>query len=240
MRQNIDKKCVLILSGGVDSTTLLYEVVKGGYQVYAIGFGYGQRHIKELDYAAKTCYKLGVPYIIADIPQILGGSALTDKLIEVPEGHYAADNMKITVVPNRNAIMIMLAAGYAESIGASKVFYGVHAGDHFQYWDTRPEFFKAINDVLVLNDLYPVKLKAPFINMTKIDIVKLGIKLSVDYSQTWSCYLGEERPCLKCGTDIERTESFLKNNIKDPLLTNEEWKRAVGYYEEVMGGKLGQ
>ncbi|KKL78982.1 hypothetical protein LCGC14_2019370 [marine sediment metagenome] len=211
------EKCVLILSGGMDSTTLLYYLLDKGYDVHSISFDYGQKHKKELMYAAKTCNCLDVPHKIVKVPDVLGGSALTSDDIDVPEGHYEADNMKITVVPNRNAIFIMLAAGYAESIKAGKVFYGVHAGDHAVYWDCRPEFYEKVNDLLKLNDIFPVKLEASFISMTKDDIVLAGQVLNVDYNLTWSCYKGGEKACGKCGTCVERIEAFKKVGIKDPI-----------------------
>lgn len=212
-------KAVIILSGGVDSTTLLYKLVRENYEVYALSFNYGQRHNKELEMAKKTCEKLGVNHKIVDISSIkelLKGNALTDN-IEVPEGHYNKKNMKITVVPNRNMIFLSLAIAYAINIGVEKVYYAPHSGDHAIYPDCRPEFIETMKKVAKLCDWKKIEIETPFINIDKGDIVMLGKELGVDYSLTWSCYKGGEKPCGKCGTCIERKEAFEKAGIKDPL-----------------------
>ncbi len=141
--------------------------------------------------------------------------------------------MKQTIVPNRNMIFVAIAAGYAVKVGAGKVVYGAHGGDHAIYPDCRKEFVKALDTAVYLGNLWmPVEVEAPFIDMDKSDIVKLGLELGVPYEFTWSCYKGEERPCLKCGTCIERTEAFKKVGVKDPLLTDEEWNEALKILEE--------
>jgi 7-cyano-7-deazaguanine synthase len=200
-------KAVCILSGGMDSTTLLYDMVKK-YKVEAISFDYGQKHFKELRYARKTCEKLGVKCVSVKIPNILGGNALTEDTIDVPEGHYADANMKTTVVPNRNSIFINLAIGYAISIGATVVGYGAHAGDHTIYPDCRPVFLEAMREVAKLCDYTPIEIYAPFINMTKGEVAVLGKELGVDFDLTWSCYKGGEEHCGKCGTCVERIEAL--------------------------------
>lgn len=211
---------VVIVSGGMDSTTLLYKIVKEGEEAYALSFNYGQRHKKELEMVKKICEKLRVPYKIIDITSInelLKGSALTDN-IDVPEGYYEDENMKITVVPNRNMIMLSLAIGYAVSIGAKKVYYAAHSGDHAIYPDCRPRFVEKMNEVSKIANYQPVEVVAPFLHMDKGDIVKLGKELGVDYSLTWTCYKGGEKACGKCGACMERLEAFEKAGLKDPIM----------------------
>ncbi len=213
------EKAVVILSGGMDSTTLLYDAKEKFEKVYALSFNYGQRHSKELEMAKKTCEKLGIDHKIVDITSIqelLKGSSLTDD-IDVPEGHYEQPNMKLTVVPNRNMILLSLAIGYAISLNARNVCYGAHAGDHAIYPDCRKEFVEAMRSVASLCDYEKVKIHAPYLDMDKGDILKRGIELGVDYSLTWTCYKGKEKACGKCGSCIERLEAFKKVGIKDPI-----------------------
>lgn len=212
-------KALVILSGGLDSTTLLYDVISQGYEVQALSFNYGQKHKKEIDCAKATCQELGIPHKIVSLNVLneLASSSLTRDSIEVPEGHYTASNMKSTVVPNRNMVLISLAASYAISEDISNIFYGAHSGDHAIYPDCRPEFVKEIQDVLKICDYLPIELEAPYLTLTKGDILSIGLKLGVDYSQTWTCYNGREKACGKCGSCVERLEAFEKNNTKDPI-----------------------
>ena len=212
-------KVVVILSGGMDSTTLLYDVLSIGFNVSAIGFNYGQKHSKELEYAKKTCNKLKVPYKIVDIDVLndLAPSALTRKDWEVPEGHYEDDNMKQTVVANRNMVLLSLATTYAIGIKAEKVYYGAHFGDHSLYPDCRKEFVEAMQKSIALCDWSNIELEAPYIDKSKGDIVKRGIELKVDYKLTWSCYKGEGLSCGVCGTCRERLEAFKVAGIEDPI-----------------------
>lgn len=214
------EKVVVIYSGGMDSFTVLHRALADGYDVYALSFNYGQRHNKELQYAADVCAKLDVHHLITDITQInqlLQGSSLTSTDIDVAEGHYAADNMKSTIVPNRNMILLSLAVGYAVSLKAEKVFYGAHSGDHTIYPDCRPEFVHAMNDVTRIANFEPVEIVSPFLNEDKIDILRYGLSLGLDYGQTWTCYNGREKACGKCGSCVERLEAFAANGIADPL-----------------------
>lgn len=213
-------KAIVILSGGMDSTTLLYKVLADGYKVEALSFNYGQRHKKELDYAKATCWKLGISHNVVDVSAInslVQGSALTSD-IDVPEGHYAEESMKATVVPNRNMIMLSLATAYAVSRNAEHVFFGAHAGDHEIYPDCRPEFVEKLSAVTQIANYTPVTIHAPFLSMDKGDIAILGKKINVNYSLTWTCYKGLEEPCQKCGACVERAEAFAKANMIDPLL----------------------
>jgi len=213
------EKVVVIYSGGMDSYTVLNHALKQGLEVYALTFDYGQRHVKEIEYAKKACSELGVHHKIVDISainSIIAGSSLTDD-IEVPEGHYEADNMKQTVVPNRNMILLSLAVGYAVSLEATKVFYGAHSGDHAIYPDCRPEFVKKMQDVCAIANYEAVDIVVPYLNVDKIAILTDGLKMGLDYSNTWTCYNGREKACGKCGACQERLEAFEENNTIDPL-----------------------
>jgi len=215
------RKAVILASGGVDSTTLLYDIKKQGYEVYALSVNYNQKHSQELTCIQKTCKKLKIPHKIIDLSvigkQLLGRSALTSKSIKIPVGDYKKSNMKLTVVPNRNMILLSLAAGYAITIGARKVFYGAHAGDHAIYPDCRKVFVQALKRAILLADWKPVELEAPYLNLSKSGIVKRGIRLRVDYSLTWSCYKGGKKACGKCGTCRERLTAFKKAKMIDPV-----------------------
>lgn len=212
-------RTVLIYSGGMDSTTLLYKLLNDGDYVEAVSFNYGQRHNIELKQAAKTCKRLKVPHTIVDISfikKLVSNSALTGK-IKVPHGHYEAENMKLTVVPNRNMIMASIAIGYAVNKNFDRVAMGVHAGDHAIYPDCRPEFIRELNHVAKIANFKPIEIYAPFLKWDKGDIAIKGKELGVDYSLTHTCYEGKAKPCGKCGACQERKEAFSKANTKDPL-----------------------
>ncbi|WP_417534308.1 7-cyano-7-deazaguanine synthase QueC [Marinobacterium stanieri] len=214
------EKVVVVYSGGMDSFTVLHRALRDGFDVYALSFNYGQRHSKELRYAKLVCEELGVPHRITDITeinQLLQGSSLTSSDIEVAEGHYAADNMKTTVVPNRNMILLSLAVGYAVSLGAKVVFYGAHSGDHTIYPDCRPEFVQAMNSVTQIANFEPVEIVSPFLDDDKTEILRYGLGLGLDYAKTWTCYNGREEACGKCGSCVERLEAFAVNGFTDPL-----------------------
>jgi 7-cyano-7-deazaguanine synthase len=213
------EKVVVIYSGGMDSYTVLNKAVKQGYEVYALTFNYGQRHVKEVEYAKQVCSELNIEHKIVDISainSIIAGSSLTDD-VDVPEGHYEAESMKQTVVPNRNMILLSMAVGYAVSLDANKVFYGAHSGDHAIYPDCRPEFVQKMQDVCAIANYEPVSIEVPFLNNDKIEILADGIAMGLDYSKTWTCYNGREKACGKCGACQERLEAFEKNNAQDPL-----------------------
>ncbi|QDP02949.1 7-cyano-7-deazaguanine synthase QueC [Thalassotalea sp. PS06] len=213
------EKVVVIYSGGMDSFTVLNRAVRDNKEVYALSFDYGQRHVKELEYAANVCKELGIEHKVIDITsinQLLAGSSLTDE-IDIPEGHYAEESMKSTVVPNRNMILLSLAVGYAVSKGAGQVYYGAHSGDHAIYPDCRPEFVMKMNDVCKIANYEPVEIYSPYLTVSKIDILTDGLEMGLDYSKTWTCYNGREKACGKCGACQERLEAFAKNNATDPL-----------------------
>lgn len=182
----MSQKAVVIYSGGMDSFTVLNKALKAGCEVYALSFDYGQRHKKELDYAAAACKELGVAHKIIDISsinQLIGGSSLTSE-IDVPEGHYEEESMKQTVVPNRNMILLSLAAGYAVSLNAEKVYYGAHSGDHAIYPDCRPEFVEKMNDVCGIANYLPVEIVTPYLDVSKTAILTDGLAMKLDYSLT--------------------------------------------------------
>ncbi|GGY39944.1 7-cyano-7-deazaguanine synthase [Bacterioplanes sanyensis] len=212
-------KAVVIYSGGMDSFTILNKAKQQGHELYALTFDYGQKHKKEIEFAKRVCSELDVHHKIIDITainQLLQSSSLTsDK--DIPEGHYEDQNMKSTVVPNRNMILLSLAIGYAVDIGANKVFYGAHSGDHAIYPDCRPEFVLAMNDVAKLANYEPVDIVTPYLNSDKIEILKDGLAMGLDYGKSWTCYNGREKACGKCGSCVERLEAFEKNNATDPL-----------------------
>ncbi|MBO94939.1 MAG: 7-cyano-7-deazaguanine synthase QueC [Opitutales bacterium] len=212
-------KSIIVYSGGMDSTVLLYQLVAAGDEVKALTIHYGQRHEKEINCARALAKGLGVEHRVVDLSslaELLGGSALTSLEVEVPEGHYAEENMKATVVPNRNMILLAVAAGWAISSQFDRVGYAAHAGDHAVYPDCRPEFADALDAAIQLADWREVRLDRPFLDLTKAEIVKLGVDLGVPFDRTWSCYQGGELHCGRCGTCVERREAFHLAGIPDP------------------------
>ena len=213
------KKIVVVYSGGMDSFTLLHQMQERGLEVAALSFNYGQRHSKELEYAAAECSRLGIEHKVVDVTtinQLLQGSSLTSD-VDVPEGHYAAESMKVTVVPNRNMIMLSLAIGWAISIKADAVAFGAHGGDHDIYPDCRPEFVHAMQKVADLCDWHKVRVLAPFLYADKGTIAKIGKDLGLDYGRSWTCYNGRVKACGKCGACQERIEAMAFAGINDPM-----------------------
>jgi 7-cyano-7-deazaguanine synthase len=202
----------------MDSAVLLTQEKSLWQDPVALSFDYGQRHKKELRYAQEFASKLLVPHRVVDLsairPLIGQGSQTGDD--PVPEGHYADENMKITVVPNRNMIMLSVAVGHAIAIGAKRVAFAAHRGDHDIYPDCRGTFVETLNEAVHLCDWSPPSISAPFISMSKADICRTGAALGVDFRLTWSCYKGEALHCGKCGTCVERKEAFQLANVPDP------------------------
>lgn len=213
-------RIVLIHSGGLDSTVLLYKLRADGHEVRCLGVDYGQRHRRELDAGQAICHDLGVEYRLADLKglrPLLAGSALTDD-VPVPDGHYTDDTMKSTIVPNRNMIMLSAAIGWAVSLKYDAVAYAAHAGDHTIYPDCRPSFVEAVRNAARLCDWRPIELLTPFVAQTKADIVRIGAGLGVPFERTWSCYKGGQVHCGTCGTCVERREAFQKAGVADPTV----------------------
>lgn len=226
-------KTLVVCSGGLDSVTLAYKVAKEHELIGLISFDYGQRHKKELGFAANIAKALSVPHQIIDISdagRALSGSALTDN-IDVPDGHYAEESMKITVVPNRNAIMLTIAYGIAASRGADVVATAVHGGDHFIYPDCRPDFIQSFAKMQnhALEGIAKIELFTPFLNKSKTDIAAEAARLNVPIEQTWSCYKGNDIHCGRCGTCVERIEAFHLAGVKDPTKYEDPdyWSRAI-------------
>ncbi|MBA6293885.1 7-cyano-7-deazaguanine synthase QueC [Colwellia sp. MB3u-70] len=215
----MSSKVVVIFSGGMDSFTVLHRALKDGKEVYALTFDYGQKHVKEIACASKVCQQLGVAHKVIDISsinQLLAGSSLTDD-IDIPEGHYEAESMKSTVVPNRNMILLSLAVGYAVSVEAAQVYYGAHSGDHAIYPDCRPEFVMKMNEVCQIANYQAVEIFSPYLANSKSEILTDGLKMGLRYDDTWTCYNGREQACGKCGACQERLEAFADNKVTDPL-----------------------
>ena len=210
------KDCLLVLSGGLDSTTMLYE-----YQsriAMAVSFHYGANHNdKEIACASMHCERLGIPHQVIRLPffKDVVHSSLLSGAEAIPEGHYAKENMRSTVVPFRNGIMLAIAAAMAEDSGLGYVMLANHSGDHTIYPDCRPEFVDAMSKAIEAGTYNGVKLWAPYTNITKTDICRHGKELGIDYSETWSCYKGAEKHCGRCGTCVERREALAAAGIID-------------------------
>ncbi|WDT53519.1 7-cyano-7-deazaguanine synthase QueC [Streptomyces sp. G7(2002)] len=223
MTRRVPRHAVVIASGGLDSTATAYLLAGQGASVSMLSFDYGQRHRRELHSAAVIASRLGVRHDVVDltsVTKLLGGSALTDSTVDVPDGSYNDTTMRATVVPNRNAIMLEIGAAAAVAAGADAVAFGAHSGDHFIYADCRPDFFQKIersiragNEGLLADGF---RLLAPFLHVTKADIVQAAAELKVPFELTWSCYRGGEVHCGTCGTCTERREAFSLAGVCDP------------------------
>ncbi len=212
---------VVLHSGGLDSSTLLYDVLQHHGKVYPLTMNYGQRHEREIVAAYKIARAAGVGdewklIDLTPLTQFLGGSALTNPDIPVPQGLYDDESMQTTVVPNRNMILLSIAAGFAQSIGASFVYTAVHSGDHAIYADCRPEFLEACSLTVSLATDNKVSIIAPYALEDKTYIAQLASKLAVPIENTWSCYEGKRLHCGKCGTCVERIEAIYNAGFVDP------------------------
>ena len=209
-------KALLIYSGGLDSTTLLYEYKDS--IALAVTFDYGSKHnAREIACAIENCKRLGIKHLVIPLG-FIGQYFKSDLLLsggEIPEGNYAEENMKSTVVPFRNGIMLAIAAGMAESRGLKNVMMANHGGDHAIYPDCRPEFVDAMSAAISAGTYEGLKILAPYTNITKTDIAVRGKQLGIDYAKTWSCYKGGEKHCGKCGTCVERREALAAAGITD-------------------------
>ena len=210
------KDSVIIVSGGMDSITLLYD--KKNEIALGISFNYGSNHnAKEIPLAEMHCRRLGIKHIIINLDFM--GQYFKSSLLEggeaIPEGNYADENMKSTVVPFRNGIMLSIAIGIAESNNLKKVLIANHGGDHTIYPDCRPEFIKAIDAAAYAGTFVNAHVEAPYSHITKGDIARIGKRLGLNYAETWSCYKGADKHCGRCGTCIERKEALTEAGIDD-------------------------
>jgi 7-cyano-7-deazaguanine synthase len=219
----MNDKAVIIVSGGIDSTTLLYTAAAEGFDVRALTFLYGQRHVKEVACAERICRSLDVLHKVVDLSsmkELLSGSALTDESVDVPEvpetaEHY--DTLKATIVPNRNAIFLSVAIGYAVSLGAENVFFGAHFSDRGVYPDCRREFVEAFESAERLaTGNQRLNIKAPFVDKDKSEIVRLGQEFGVPFKETWTCYKGGALHCGACSSCSERKRAFSESGVVDP------------------------
>lgn len=211
------KDSLIVVSGGMDSITLLHEYAD--QIALAVTFDYGSNHAKkEIPFAQMHCQRLGIKHLV--IPLSFMHDYFKSSLLEgdaaIPEGHYADENMKSTVVPFRNGIMLSIACGIAESNGLHKVLIANHGGDHTIYPDCRPEFIQSMSSAMQNGTYEHIEIFAPYTNITKGDIARHGKALGIDYSETWSCYRGGDKHCGKCGTCVERHEALLEAGIDDP------------------------
>lgn len=228
---------LLVCSGGLDSVTLAYKLAAQKNLKAIISFNYNQKHVKELEFAKQCAEDLHVDFKLIDITSLstaFDKTALTSDKI-VPDGHYAKETMKITEVPNRNAIFLTIAFAYAITINAKKVAIAVHGGDHFIYPDCRPEFLKAFNQMEHYSLEGKIELIAPYATLTKIDIAKDTAIYNVPITKTWSCYKGQDIHCGRCGTCVERREAFELANVEDTTIYEDEnyWKQAIKEYNSL-------
>lgn len=217
------KNAVIIFSGGVDSTTLLYDSMRKGYEVECLTFMYGQKHGREVDSACRIAGGVNVPLKVMDLSPLSGifsGSALTDANVDIPEVPETAEHyetLKTTIVPNRNAIFLSIAVGRAVSIGSDNVFFGAHNSDRGVYPDCREEFVESFQTSERLATANPgLNILAPFVFMEKADIVRLGAGLGVPFGETWSCYKGGSAHCGACSSCRERKRAFIGAGVPDP------------------------
>ena len=211
------KDSVIIYSGGLDSTTLLYE--ERERVALAVTFNYGSNHAsREIACARHHCERLGIEHLVIELGFMSRyfQSSLMSGADAIPDGSYDDENMKSTVVPFRNGIMLSIACGLAESRGLKRVLIANHGGDHAIYPDCRPGFVTAMNGAMQAGTYEGVRLAAPYTNLTKADLVRRGAQMGIDYSQTYSCYKGGEKHCGTCGTCTERREAFRTAGVPDP------------------------
>lgn len=213
-------KIVALHSGGLDSTVMVAHLVAQGNEVLSLGINYGQSHARELQQARMCCERMGVERVELNLASalrpVLKGSALTDASVELPEGHYAHESMKATIVPNRNMLLLSIAAAVAIGREFDAVAYAAHDGDHAIYPDCRKEFADSMAHALSLCDWKNMELLRPFVGTDKAGIVALGKAISAPMELTWSCYAGRDKHSGKCGTCVERKEAFDLAGVVDP------------------------
>lgn len=215
------KNAIVVVSGGLDSTTLLYHLLATRYELKGISVDYGQRHgLRELAAAEDICRRLGIEHRMLDMTSIvgfLGTNSLSDATTEVPEGRYEPETMQLTTVPNRNMILLSVGIAWAISSSFDSVAFGAHGGRYTPYPDCQPAFAESMNAVAGLCDWRKIQVLAPFIDWEKGDIVRRGAELQVPFEMTWSCYKGGEKHCGICGTCVDRKEAFARCGLEDPV-----------------------
>ena len=216
------KDCLMVLSGGMDSVTMLHEFHER--IALAVTFDYGSNHgAREMQMAQLHCQRLGIPHKVISLPFIheMFHSSLLEGADAIPEGHYADENMRSTVVPFRNGIMLAVCAGLAEDSGLAHVMLANHAGDHSIYPDCRPEFVEAMSKAVQSGTYTKTDVWAPYTLLTKVDIARRGAAMGIDYAETWSCYKGGDVHCGRCGTCVERREALAEAGVKDTTVYEE-------------------
>ena len=216
------KDCLIVLSGGMDSVTMLHDYKNR--IALAVTFDYGSNHnAREAECAARQCQALGIEHLVI-LLSFMGQyfkSSLLEGADAVPDADYAEDNMKSTVVPFRNGIMLSVACGLAESRGLQHVMLANHGGDHAIYPDCRPDFIRSMSAAMQFGTYPHIDILAPYTDLTKADIARIGRRIGVDYSLTYSCYRGGERHCGRCATCMERREAMAEAGIDDPTVYEE-------------------
>lgn len=216
----MNQRVVVVHSGGLDSTVLLYHLLSTGHSVRALSVDYGQRHlIQEMAAAEVICARLGVERRVLDLTALVGffgNNALTTAGIALPEGEYATETIGLTAVPNRNMVLLSVGIAWAASLGFDSVAFGAHGGTHTNYPDCKLPFVEAMDRVAQVCDFRPIRVLAPFVNRVKADIVRRGAELGVPFELTWSCYAGGKTHCGRCGTCVDRRLAFESAVIADP------------------------
>lgn len=213
-------RTVVIYSGGLDSTTLLYHLRAEGHEVKALSVDYGQTHrTREMAAAEAVCTRLNVQRRTVDLTALIeffGRNALTNAGVALPEGAYAQETIGQTTVPNRNMVLLSVGIAWAATLKFDGVAFGAHGGVHTNYPDCKPPFAEAMDRAARVCDFEPIRVLAPFVDWVKADIVRRGAELGVPFEDTWSCYAGREQHCGRCGTCIDRRTAFLRADVTDP------------------------
>ena len=218
----MNMKIIQVISGGMDSVAMLYYLHNKHKNIKCLSINYNQKHKKEIAFASYHCKKLGIEHKVVDITSVASlfnkESVLINENNDVPNGHYENSEMKKTIVPNRNMLILAIATAWAIEEKYNAICYGAHSGDSVIYPDCRLEFVNAMQKAISLCDDHKINIITPFINKTKADIVEVGNKLKVNWQKTWTCYKGRELHCGMCATCIERREAFYLAGIKDPTI----------------------